>query len=910
MKHFPLTAATASLSFLVFSDRLNGADEFVLTPSEPRHEVVGILPTGAFILEGALDPSLTPGGNLQAVAAISFGWDEAETPVVRNTETPNVTLELREGNGLGSWTVWVDGVNESEREPVPKPAGWGLHPEYQRFNRFRQRDGAYRIKIAGIPQGDTTLFRFYFEHFDRPLYEQLVERSFAGTAVHALVPAGNQDTVGNQSRFSLTLGGVTEEDAATDPNPTEVVLRALDYSRPEFAPIAAAVREGNLEAAGRLFLRHMRTRNQPNGPRWEEVSNTVLHPDYRTIAKENLEGRYGNLGWFSQFDSQWTDANGEVHLRVLPDGTINWARENGHLNRHFHWVALAKSYEETGQAKYAKHFSFEVHDWVTREPFFWEHCPQVGGVWLMDGTVFRNGFMNTSNIGRRCELTWWPAYEVFRKSSDFTDEAHFAMLLGFLRQSRLLMNPSSFAAHDDGGAHGSMALLQNALMLPEFRESAVWREEALRRWDEVLKVQFYPDGSHVSGSTGYNWASIYAIQNFLELMKRTGSEIPARFRETLELSLQHPIGISRPDQGQIDMNDGGWGMTDNHYAVAVEKFFPDHPLFQWMATKGEEGSPPAFNSIQYPHAGHLIQRTGWGDDHKYLFLDAGPMGASHGKNDKLNLYLAIGPHQLISSGGRGSYDANPYSAYTGSTYAYNTLLVDDLPQQRVHLKHTHTGHVPEERRWFTSEHFEFMEGTYRSGWHGSEKNVQGVQTRQVVFVKGENPPASSYWVVVDSVEPADGEEHEYKALFHSRRDQATIDPETKAFTCVDHGAGYRILPGNTTGLEVRDVKGQTEPYIQGWHVVGTNKAPMHTAEFSWRATGPTRRIWILEATKLPVEWQVESWSEKEDAFEIVRSDGGVDRIIFSTDDGVTVIKIECQSEGKVVSELFVEGSAP
>lgn len=582
----------------------------------------------------------------------------------------------------------------------------------------------------------------------------------------------------------------------------------------------------------------------------------MAHPEFVTVAKEAVAGRYAKLGWWANFASEWTDADGRTHKWVLPNGSVNWARDNGHLNRHFHWVAMAAAWRKTGEATFAKRFAFEVNDWVKNEPFYWERCPQVGGINLMDGTIFRLGYMNTSNIGRRCELTWWHAYDTFRATEDFDDEAHLAMLVGFLRQARLLMNPTSFAAHDDGGAHGAMALLQTALMMKEFKESGTWKAEALRRWDEVLRVQFYPDGSHVSGSTGYNWASLKAIENFIALMKRVGEPVPERFRKALADALRHPIGLSRPDQGQIDLNDGGWGLVDDHYQRVLTNIFPERADFRWMASRGTNGTPPDYKSIYFPHAGHFVTRTGWGKRERYLFMDAGPMGASHGKNDKLSIYLALGPHQLISSGGRGSYDANPFSGYANSTYGYNTLIVDDLPQQRVHLKHTHTGHVPESRRWITNDHFDYAEGFYRSGWYGEKRMVRGTHTRQVLFLKGANPPESACWVVIDSVLPEDDESHDYKALFHSRRDAMEIDPATRVVTSLDRAAGFRIIPAMTDGLAVRDAKGQTQPYIQGWHVVGRRRAAMHTAEFSWSAKGPTLQAWVIDASLAPANWSV------------------------------------------------------
>ena len=877
-----------------------------------QHQACERLPDGAFVVEGSVDPSSEPGGDLQAVASVLLGWRSESIPAPRSTEVPSIAFEVREGNGIGSWEVWIDGVNETARQPNPKPASWAWDGQNQLPNQFTQRDGSYPIRIVGVPQRDgATLLRFYFQHLDRPVAEHFVRHPLAGTKVFAITVLGGNSDAENSASFDLHSKSIPSKEANSDWTPREAVLRALDLSRPELKPIADALEKDAMDLAGRLLLGHFRTRSSPKGPSWDEVKDVVLHPDYAKVANETLKGSYGTVGWFSQFATHWKDANGKTHQWVNPDGTLNWARDNGHFNRHFHWCALAKAWEESRDARYARQFSHEVHDWVTREPFFWDECPQVGKINTMDGTVFRKGYMNTSNIGRRCELTWWPAYEVFRKTDEFTDDAHFAMLLGFLRQSRLLMNPTAFAAHDDGGAHGSIALLQNGLMLPEFKESIAWKDEALRRWDVVLDTQFYADGSHVSGSTGYNWASIHALQNFIRLMRRTDAAVPTKLTETLEKALMHPIGISRPDQGQIDMNDGGWGMVDSHFGVVVDEFLPDNKVFEWMASKGEAGSAPEFKSIQYPHSGHLVQRTGWGQDHKYLFMDAGPVGASHGRNDKLNLYFAIGPHQLISSGGRGSYDANPFSRYAGSTYGYNTVIVDDLPQQRLHIKQTHTGYQPEPRRWIESARFDFAEGFYRAGWFGPTKHIQGTHTRELIMVKGTNPPKTTYWVVIDTVETGDEEEHELKALFHSRRDVAEIDPRTMAFTCIDRGSGFRILPGTAEGLRVRNTRGQTSPYLQGWHVVGTRKAPMHTAEYAWFATERSTRAWILESSTLPAEWSVNRCSCKEEEDSIVLSihhnDGSSDLIRRTHGSGGSHVEVTTTDvDGEVAVTFDVE----
>ena len=808
-----------------------------------------------FLLEVEIDPTTRNEGDIQAIAGIAINLAEDVTNALPSRERQGICFEIREGATAGFWDIWIDGINEPRRQPSPRPSGWVDNRQYQKPWEFTPHAGTYRLRIIGSPAEKGTHLRFYFEHLDRPVFEFTVPRRIVPAQIAFYAVTGGSDSRTNTATFkNLQVREVSQLDSLVNPSARDIVLDAVNLNHPAMSKVASALAKQERDLAGKLLLDHLRTRTAPVGPGFQvEYHGT----NYREVADAVLEDRYGTTGPFLNFEKTYIDGKSNRQPFVDEKGVIRWDLCHGHLTRHFHWVSLAKAYAETNDKRYAARFSREVRDWVAREPFLHPRNPDIGGLNWMDGTTFELGYLNTSNIGRRCEMTWWPAYDEFRKSPDFTEEAHFQMLLGFLRQSRLIMNPSSFAGHDDGGAHTCVALLQNALMLPEFAESIRWEQEAVRRWNDVLKVQFHEDGSHVSLSTGYNWASIMALENMVALYRRVGREVPERFLKTLELAYRHPIALSRPDQGQIDMNDGGWGMIDDHMQRA-HKLFPDRQDFLWMATKGKQGNPPDYRSIYFPNGGHIVMRTGWGPQHRYLFMDVGPVGASHGKEDKLNLYLDYGGHQLLASGGRGSYAGGPFAAYTGSTRAYNTLLVDDGVQARIPYRVEIDGHSPEPRRFVTGDHFEYAEGFHTHGWFTPEKHIEGKHSRQIVFVKGTNPPETSYWVVFDTVEPKDSNEHAYEALFHIRRNHAAItDEKSKTVHGWDAGAALRILPLPADSLDVELVHGQTEPHIQGWHVVGKAKAPMWTPIYRWRATGKTTRAWVLVPAGADQKWCVD-----------------------------------------------------
>jgi len=504
----------------------------------------------------------------------------------------------------------------------------------------------------------------------------------------------------------------------------------------------------------------------------------------------------------------------------------------------------------------------------------------------MDGTVFRWGFMNTSNIGRRLELTWWPAYEVFRKSPDFSDEAHFAMLLGMVRQARLIMNPSSFAAHDDGGAHTTMALLQTALLLPEFTESAAWQATAMKRWDVMLAAQFHPDGSHVSLSTGYNWASITALENYLRLVDRFGGQPPERYLKILEKACEHPLLLSTPSQTQIDLNDGGWSLIDDRFRE-TRKWFPQRRDFQWMASKGDEGAPPKQTSCYFSNAGQYILRTGWGPKEKYLFFGAGPWGASHGKMDALNIYAQFGSHLLIRNAGRGSYSGVGNTKHAGRSLSFNTLSPDwaqenSIPQWKQDM---HRGFHPPHRRWITNENFEYGEGSFEYGWYGRNEHIQGKWLRQVLFVKGNEARREGYYVVLDTVEPADDKSRTWRHPWQLGLNSPNIGIRAadRSATAITAGAALQILP--VGDMTVSFIQGQETPELLGWRVYDTKAIPWPVPTYQWEANATFCRAWIIQMQADESDWPVRSVETHpaqvpgELRFTLRRHDGGTDHVL-------------------------------
>lgn len=98
-----------------------------------------------------------------------------------------------------------------------------------------------------------------------------------------------------------------------------------------------------------------------------------------------------------------------------------------------------------------------------------------------------------------------------------------------------------------------------------------------------------------------------------------------------------------------------------------------------------------------------------------------------------------------------------------------------------------------------------------------------------------------------------------KALFHIRRNHAQIvDEESKIVHGWDIGANVRIIPARPDKVDVKIIRAQTEPHVQGWHVVGTAKAPMNTPAYHWQMTGADTQAWVIVPAGADQNWCVNS----------------------------------------------------
>jgi hypothetical protein len=580
---------------------------------------------------------------------------------------------------------------------------------------------------------------------------------------------------------------------------------SLNLDLPALSAVKKNFKAGHLSAAKAALAKHLRQRMTPRWLYdWRQPAFRDPKHRARTVAAADKAlrrqfdypkgpGQRGTFEFGTKIDWTANPTEGEARTHL-------W---NESLNRHFHFRALADAYWETGQDKYAKEIADQILDWAASNP-----APL-----LSNGNSLPNGCKawQTLTTGIRLADTWPYALYHCLGSTAFSDEALCAMLKSVYEQARHLVRWPTVCNWLTAESNG---LYTTGALFPEFRQARDWRRIALERLYKQLDDEVYPDGMEYELAAGYNCWVLREFTGIIELadLNNLRREIPADFLAKMEKMFDYLLLASMPNGHIPGLNDAN--NTDVRKELAAGfRLFPHRQDFQFVATGGKSGRPPAESSHAFPYTGHYVMRSGWDKDATYLLFDAGPFGFSHQHEDKLHFVLWSHGRQLALDPGNFLYDNSRWRRYVLSTAAHNTIMVDGENQNRKARKETHFWPRPwtapaaaNNTRWFSTPEADCAVGVYADGY-GARNATAVTHQRRIIFAKPER-----IFVVTDTLTPRDNREHRYEALFHLDAPKAVVEEATKA-VLMD---GLAILPVAGGGLSVQIVQGKEDEPVQGW----------------------------------------------------------------------------------------------
>ena len=592
----------------------------------------------------------------------------------------------------------------------------------------------------------------------------------------------------------LACAGIAQAVAFAGPRTpaAEFFEKHVDTSVPTLAGIPGKMAAGDLAGAEKIFADHVRAslRNDALNKDWlgRKYEGKALRALKRR-AEEIMDYRLSSCGMPHHF----TDHKVDWDLNPTFNKYKEWTWQ---LSRHPFWTTLAEYYTATGDEKAVTVWIDMISSWFDQALVPEKARPGATHCW------------RTIEAGIRMS-GWSRQIAAFAKSPQVTDEFLTRYFISIWEHGWRLRNNSTNGNWLLMELHG---LLRITLLYPFLNDAPEWKAYALKRLQEEFSRQVYPDGFQYELSTGYHGVVVHNYLGVFELYEQLGLEKPEFIRKGLEKMFETYVRISTPSAGTPAINDGS-NANVARWCRTATKLYPQRADFRWFATEGKEGAPPDYLSTVFPWAGAVVFRTSWAKDAVWGYMDASPFGRGHQHEDKLNFLLTAYGKVMLTEGGNYMYDSSDCRKYVLSTRAHNTIRVDGFEQnrRRTYRWKDEDINVKADVEFSASPARDVARSAYRDGYGPQQKPT--VHDRTVLFLK-EEPGLAPFFVVIDRLTAPNDRPRAFEIMWHLETCQLTIDGQN--FTG-DFGNGIGLAAATSdASAKITDMKGQHEPYFQGW----------------------------------------------------------------------------------------------
>ena len=572
----------------------------------------------------------------------------------------------------------------------------------------------------------------------------------------------------------------------------EFFTKHLDTSIPALSSIPAKMAAGDLAGAEKVFADHVRAslRNDALNKDWLE--RKYKGKELRALkrrAEEIMDYRLSSCGMPHHF----TDHKVDWDLNPTFNKYKEWTWQ---LSRHPFWTTLAEYYTATGDEKAVTVWIDMISSWFDQALVPEKAGPGATHCW------------RTIEAGIRMS-GWSRQIAAFAKSPQVTDEFLTRYFISIWEHGWRLRNNSTHGNWLLMELHG---LLRITLLYPFLNDAPEWKAYALKLLGEEFSRQVYPDGFQYELATGYHGVVISNYLGVFDLYEQLGLEKPEFIRKGLEKMFEVYVRLATPNGGTPTLNDGG-SMDVARWCRTAAKLYPQRADFRWFATEGKEGAPPDYLSTVFPWAGAVVFRTSWAKDAVWGYMDASPFGRGHQHEDKLNFVMRAYGKQLLTEGGNYMYDSSDCRKYVLSTRAHNTIRVDGFDQNRRRTYRWKDAdiNVKADVEFSASPARDVAHSVYKDGYGPQQKPV--THDRTVLFLK-EEPGLAPFFVVIDRLSAPNDRPHAFEIMWHLEECKLAIDGQN--FTG-DFGNGLGLVAATSdASAKITDMKGQHEPYFQGW----------------------------------------------------------------------------------------------
>ncbi len=630
--------------------------------------------------------------------------------------------------------------------------------------------------------------------------------------------------------LALTLSAQAAGPLLSDSN----LFAALDLTYPGLELVRTNVAQTNYTAAKANLAAYLRARTNVT---WTFDPHAVTtNVSYSKSSADQTTNGYVNV-----VSIPYTFPGGDIDwfYNITKDTNYSYAPNNEwqwQLNRMSFWPNLGNTWWGTGNDAYAAAWVRQLRDWLGS-------CPAPASKQNGADSCWR-----TIECGIRMGGSWPDTYHRCLLSPSFTDVDVCDYLKSCIEHARYLSN---YCTGGNWLAMEMSGLYTVAALYPELNQATGWRQFASQKLYNEETNQFYPDGVQKELSPGYHGVTVGNTLTIYNVASREGrvAELPANYLAKLEDPYAHYLRLMTPDRKLPQFNDC-IGVVDAKASLATGySLFTNRLDFLWVISNGASGAPPTFVSFSYPYAGYNVMRSGWGTNDNFLCLDAGPLGAAHQHQDKLNVVLWSNGRKILFDSGGGDYNSSIWRSYGISAYSHNTVIVDGKNQaggsgSMSYSNPDYVSQAPIPMRWETDVNHDFAVGVYDRGY-GSYTTRPATHTRRVLFLKPD------LYLVADTLATNDASSHTYEARWHLLPTNTVLDTVTKAVTTIEAGVpNLAVVPCLLSNLTVAAVVARSNAsYTQllGWNIVGGQPGykPATTVTHTLSGTGTKQLLTLL-----------------------------------------------------------------
>ncbi len=563
---------------------------------------------------------------------------------------------------------------------------------------------------------------------------------FAGIVYHTGLAKSTVSTDGSDkllSRIDLNFKGL-EQVKLTRENPELAIQNLLKYYQ------------------ARTSVKHPVDRKLKAEMRGKSASAEEIQTADNAL-KHIFVGQSAYPPYFCGNDIDWSTS-------PVPDNEWVWQ-----LNRMYFWDDLASAYWHTGNEKYAKEWCYQLVDWTMKNPNDKDH----------------NYSWRSIEAGIRGHR-WTALFQYFIESPHFTPEVLVAFLNSCHDHTEYLM--TQYRTKSNWGLMEAEGLAFIAMTFPEFKDSGKWLDEAIRRLNNEIDIQVYPDGHQRELAMGYHLGCIDWFIRTYDLAKMNGKTdaFPPSYVEKVLKMCEVPMKLCHPDGTNAQFGDAWAGRPGQHkkrFQEWADRF--NRADFLYLATDGKKGVRPDSTAYALSSSGLYSMSSSWGKDAVCLVLKCGPDGGGHCQPDNGTFELSAGGRNLMPDAGSYIYSGDP---------ANRAWFRQTKVHQTVTLNGENSKYDPKLLLWKPGQTNDILVV--------ENKSYDNLTHRRSVFFIGKK-----YFIIVD--EASGDASGNIDLHFQFAPGRAVFDPEKKKVTS-DFKDGWNVIvqTQEQKGLQLVEEEGQ------------------------------------------------------------------------------------------------------